>query len=150
MKLQLPPPNNFSTANSRSAYSAAPQRQGLTFAPCARRLIADIYQQSAPARGASPDSPVVVNYFPEIIRQIQEHKDGLTAFADFMSSTLVVNIPTTSGYQVRKVSLGPNNLQQALEALMGQLPEMRSLKDENLSNLPDRTADLEDYLFGSA
>jgi len=28
MKMQLPPPNNFSTANSRPPYSAQPQRQG--------------------------------------------------------------------------------------------------------------------------
>jgi len=149
MKMQLPPPNNFSIAKNPSAFSAPPQRQGLDFAPCARRLITGIYEKSGSTRGASPGSPVVENYFPEIIRQIQEHKDGLTAFADFStgSPSIVVNIPTIDGQKKYAIALNPQNLVEGLDLLRGQLPEMKSLKDKYLSNLPAATVDIENYLF---
>jgi hypothetical protein len=76
MKMQLPPPNNFSIASKPPSYSAPQQRQGAFVERPLRDLVRDAQQKNpklAPKLGA-------------VLREITALRDGLKIDVDFIDS----------------------------------------------------------------
>ena len=115
MKMQLPPPNNFSIANSRPSYYAQPQRQGAIVDNSVRRLV----------QAEKKANPKLAQEFNAILREMRSVKCTLKVDVEIREGVPIFKVWRSDGVWVSSIpsSVGRNlltTLQETLERLQSK------------------------------